>query len=405
MTEPSPTHLFEQRFTSNVKTVSRQSLVFFLGTLFFAVTGYLFKIYLARTLGAEAIGLYDLGMVMVSLCWMISHFGLPQSAIRYVAIYNQSGESAKLNTLLTNSSALVFISSLVLGGLLYLYRSDVAVFLEAPKLEDLMIYFLPIVPLGALAALYASMLNGFKEVAWRTVITTFIQLPVRIVATIGFIVILGWSVKGLISGHTIAFISSVALLTLIIRKRNRALQWIPVRFSKVELTAVWNDIRPYASVMFLISIFSLLLARVNHVLLSINLDTESVGIFSTVVTTILYVPLLLTSVNSIFAPIIAELHSSGDHKLLGTLFKTITKWISGFTFPLVFTIILYRETFMGFYGSEFLAGTTPLAWMAAAAFIDVSVGSVGYMLLMSGNQRLELINLLFAAIITVGSSL
>jgi len=40
--------------------------VFLLGRLFTVTAGYLFKIYVARNLGAEALGIYTLGMTAAS---------------------------------------------------------------------------------------------------------------------------------------------------------------------------------------------------------------------------------------------------------------------------------------------------------------------------------------------------
>ena len=63
-TEPDPSAALEtQKFRSQIGQISRHSSVFFAGTMFTAAIGYLFKIYLARKLGAEALGLYALGML------------------------------------------------------------------------------------------------------------------------------------------------------------------------------------------------------------------------------------------------------------------------------------------------------------------------------------------------------
>jgi len=58
------------------------------GTLFTAVAGYLFKIYLARVLGADALGMYALGMTIVGFFGLFNGLGLPQAAVRFVAAYS-----------------------------------------------------------------------------------------------------------------------------------------------------------------------------------------------------------------------------------------------------------------------------------------------------------------------------
>ena len=52
-TEPTPSQQ-TQKFRTQMGHISRHSTVFFAGTLFTTAAGYLFKVYLARKLGAEA---------------------------------------------------------------------------------------------------------------------------------------------------------------------------------------------------------------------------------------------------------------------------------------------------------------------------------------------------------------
>jgi O-antigen/teichoic acid export membrane protein len=68
-------------------TLSRHSTVFFSGTIFSAALGYLFKVYLARSLDARALGIYALGMTLVAFLSLFNSLGLPRSASRYVAAY------------------------------------------------------------------------------------------------------------------------------------------------------------------------------------------------------------------------------------------------------------------------------------------------------------------------------
>src|SRR5580698_5376936 len=86
----------EARFRSEMGQISRHSAVFFAGTLFTAASGYLFKIYLARVLGAESLGIYALGMTVGGVLGLVAALGLPQAAARYVAVYSGTGEYAKL---------------------------------------------------------------------------------------------------------------------------------------------------------------------------------------------------------------------------------------------------------------------------------------------------------------------
>jgi len=59
----------------HVHSISRQSSVFLLGRLFTVTAGYLFKIYVARNLGAEALGIYTLGMMAGGLVSIVGGWG------------------------------------------------------------------------------------------------------------------------------------------------------------------------------------------------------------------------------------------------------------------------------------------------------------------------------------------
>jgi hypothetical protein len=77
--EPVAVSADTQAFRTQMGHISRHSGVFFAGTMFTAAAGYLFKVYVARMLGAEALGIFTLGMTMVGLLGIFSAMGLPQS--------------------------------------------------------------------------------------------------------------------------------------------------------------------------------------------------------------------------------------------------------------------------------------------------------------------------------------
>ena len=69
-----------QQFRSQVGHISRNSGVFFAGTIFSVALGYFFKVYLARVLGPEALGIYALGITLVGFLDAFNSFGLVESA-------------------------------------------------------------------------------------------------------------------------------------------------------------------------------------------------------------------------------------------------------------------------------------------------------------------------------------
>src|SRR5712692_291395 len=104
---PQVVSLDGAEFHRRIGSISRQSAVYFAGTILTAAAGYFFKIYLARRLGAEALGLYALGMSIVGFLGLFDSVGLPSAAARFVAEYSTRGELARLGGFLRGGLALL----------------------------------------------------------------------------------------------------------------------------------------------------------------------------------------------------------------------------------------------------------------------------------------------------------
>src|SRR5579863_608041 len=102
-------------FHRRIGSISRQSAVYFAGTILTAAAGYFFKIYLARALGKEALGLYALGMSVVGFLGLFNAVGLPAAAARFVSEYNSRAEFQRLGFFLRGSLGVLSAGNLLLG--------------------------------------------------------------------------------------------------------------------------------------------------------------------------------------------------------------------------------------------------------------------------------------------------
>jgi O-antigen/teichoic acid export membrane protein len=112
-----------------------------------------------------------------------------------------------------------------------------------------------------------------------------------------------------------------------------------------------------------------------------------VGVYAIAATIVAFIPIVLQSVNQIFAPTIADLHARGEAELLSRLFQTSTKWVTALTLPLALVVIIFSRVLMRIFGPDFEAGWIILVIGAAGQLVNCATGSVGYLLLMSGNEK------------------
>jgi O-antigen/teichoic acid export membrane protein len=372
----------EARFRSEMGQISRHSAVFFAGTLFTAGAGYLFKIYLARVLGAEALGIYALGMTVGGVLGLIATLGLPQAAARYAAVYSGTGRYAELKGFLWRGIAVLAFANLIVAAIMLLMRGWVADrFYHTPALSKYMLAFAALMVLGSYTSFFGQSLAGFKDVARRTVITNFIGSPLNMLFGVGLLMLgLG------LSGYLLAQIASAAITLFLLAFATWKL--VPPGYRSVagELPGLEREVIRFSASLFVVQALEFSFSSLDKIVLGYYLDARSVGIYVVAGSVVAFLPILLQSVNQIFSPTIADLHARGELDVLQRLYQTLTKWIFGFTLPLAIVVCVFAAPLMRIFGSEFRAGWPILIIGTFGQLINCVVGSVGLLLIMSGNQ-------------------
>lgn len=373
----------EARFRSEMGQISRHSAVFFLGTLFTAAAGYFFKIYVARVLGAEALGVYALGMTLVGFFGLFNGLGLPQTAARFVATYSATGQYGSLRGFFRRALVLLTGANILLAAAMILAGPWLArnVYHSA-ELAGYFYMFAGVLVLSGFTGFLSQVMAGYKDVALRTVITNFISSPLNIILGVLFLAA-GMGLRGYLLAQIASAIAVLGLLS--------AAAWRltprPVRRFAAAAPAVESEVYWFSAAVFGVSMLEFLLAQADKVMLGIFVDVRQVGIYAIAGALVAFVPVVLQSVNQIFSPTIAGLHARGERALLGRLYQTLTKWIIGLTLPLACVMIVDAKPLMRLFGPAFEAGSTVLILGTLGQLINAAVGSVGYLLLMSGNQR------------------
>ena len=194
----------EAQFRSRVGQISRHSTVFFAGSIFTAAAAYLFKIYVARVLGAEGLGIYALGMTLVGFLGVFNGLGLPQAATRFVAAYSATEQFQRLHDFLRKMSILLLVANVALALMVVLAGPWLALHVyHAPDLVRYLPFFAVLLAVGGLSTFCGQILAGYQDVAIRTIVTNFIGSPLNIL--IGFVALsAGFALRAIYSGRSVA---------------------------------------------------------------------------------------------------------------------------------------------------------------------------------------------------------
>jgi O-antigen/teichoic acid export membrane protein len=371
------------QFRSQVGNIGRHSGAFFAGTIFTAALGYGFKVYLARTLGPEVLGIYALGMTLIGLAGVFNGLGLAQSGVRFAAAYLAANKLQQLHALLWRAPLILLVVNVLLAGILLLCDRWIAVgFYHAPKLVGYLPWFALIMLFGVISGFYGKVLEGYRDVRRRTLIVSFVGSPLTIVVA----VVLITKGRGL-HGYLLAQILSSIVVCLLLVSAVRKLTPGGARFSAHVGGSLDNEVWSFSTSMLGIGFLEFVMVQADKVSLGFYRGAKEVGIYSVAAALVVYVPLVLSSVNQIFSPTIADLWTRGQRPLLARLFQSLTKWILGLTLPLAAVMIVFARPLMGIFGPDFERGWPVLVIGTLGQLVNCGVGSAGFLLLMSGNQN------------------
>ena len=372
-----------QQFRSQVGHISRQSGVYFAGIIFTTGFGYIFKIYLARVLGAQVLGLYALGVTLIGFFGIFNSLGLPQSAVRFVASYHAAGKYKELHALLWRGAGVLLAANAVLAAVLLTFGRLISVRLyHSPVLVRYLPFFALIMLLSVVSGFYGKVLVGYRDIRQRTLIVSFVGSPLNMLFAV-LLISLGMGLRG----YLVAQILSAALVCLMLLAAVRRVTPEAARFSGQTGSNPAKEVWSFSAAMLGIGLLEFMMGQVDKVALGYYRGAREVGIYSVAAAFVAYVPLVQSSINQIFAPTIADLHARAQHALLARLFQSLTKWSIGLTLPLAIVVIVFAKPLMGIFGEDFVPGWRVLVIGTVGQLVNCGVGSVGYLLLMSGNER------------------
>ncbi len=372
-----------QQFRSQVGHISRHSGVYFAGTVFTVALSYVFKVYLARTLGAEALGIYALGMTLIGFVGLINSLGLPQSAVRFVAAYEAKSQFKELHALIWRGALLLLIANVALAAVVLTAGQWVAVrFYHSPALVRYLPFFALIMLFSVENSFYRQVLAGYRDLKIRTLIVNFLGTPLNMLVAV-ILISIGFGLRG----YLLAQIFTAAVICLLLIAAVRNFTPAAARFSAQPGMYPERRVWSFSAAMLGISFLDFLIYQVDRIAIGFFRNPRELGVYSVAAALVGYIPLILTSINQIFAGTISQLHTRGENAMLARLFQSLTKWVTGLTLPLVLVVITFSRPLMRLFGPDFAAGWPILIIGALGQLVNCGVGSVGYMLLMSGNEK------------------
>jgi len=373
--------LDDQVLNRLTKQVAKGGGISLLGQFGGKVIKFLFEIFLTNIFGVRDYGLYSLGISQ-----SFSQLGLHNGVVRFGSIYYGEKDRSKLKGTILVSLILSFSAGIVFGLLLYFSADLISKsFFHEPELSRILKLFSISLPFYTFMTIASFSARIFRRMEYDVGLR-FIVHPIIWWITAGAAYLLGAHLVGVIFGFIISSIFSAAIGIIILGKLfPELLSEIPPQFEVKKLLS-------FSLTVMLVGISSLLIYRVDRVMLGNLGAAEDVGIYNAAAIMAGQATIFLGSFNAILSPIISDLHNRGKIFQVNNLFKTTTKWVFTLTYPIVLIFMLFSKNIMGIYGKDFIDGWMVLMVLGFAQLCNAAVGSSGMILTMTGHQKMELIN-------------
>lgn len=370
------------------------SLSIFGETGHIAIT-YAYGIVIARCLGANAFGIFFLGITIFKLVGLLSQCGIEDGLMRFLGTYIQRKEEHKAKELIRLSFLLALSLGVLLGGICFLSGDLLSIkIFHKPELAIVIRYLSLAIPISAVMTVSVASIRGFKIVIPYVLIRKIV-LPLMSFVFGIVVLAMGYELKGLTMAYILALSCSAVVAFLVLRsflsplpkgennssERSRYFSFLGWAFlvNLLLFFATWNDL----------------------IILSVFRASNEVGIYFASKNTALLLSFFLISLNTIFVPVISHLHSGQEHNQLSRAYKVGTQWILMLGIPFFLVIMFFSREILSLFGPEFMAGQICLMILAFAQLINISVGSVGYLLMMTGKQKWMAINSIAFTILAI----
>ena len=366
--------------------------VAFVGGLLGRGLRYLLNVVIARGLGAEALGTFAFGMVVLKFLAVFSRLGFDNVALKYVPRYRNDDDDARILGLTIVGLGFPLVAGSVLAIAMTAASPSLSAVFDQQLLEMLPLFVVGI-PLFSAMFVGMAITRGYN-VSRYTVYTRDIGQSVTAIVLVaaGAFVVTDFSVTvaGYVASMAVGLVLVIWFLT-----RQRALRFdVRPQFELREWFVFSIPVLAIAVTQFLVGWTDILM-------LGAFVSAAEVGWYQAAYQTSVLLLVVHQSANSIFPSLASGLYDRDEIERLESTYVAVTKWIVYLTGLGGAFLLLYRSEVLRLFGETAPEAELALVILAVGQFVTAGVGSAGFLLSMSGYERLESLNTLAVVLLNV----
>ncbi len=366
-----------------LKELINKSLLVFIIRIVSLISGFYFLYLITQLYGATGLGFFSLYQSYLMILVLFALLGTDVASLKFVSQYVGDDNFIKIRSIYRTILKLVLPLSVLLSLILFFSKTCIAgnIFGDERMIIVLKYVALSILPM-CLINIHSESFRGLKKVELYSIFRYLLVPIISIVFT--------WILFFKFQFGIITPILSYSLSILIISGLSTKAWFIEIDFLKStnsNRTSVL-DILNFSFPLFLSASMMLLLQWIDVVILGYYVTTADIGIYNVAVKVSMISSIILFSINSIAAPKFSELFSKNKLDELKELVKQTSKLIFVVSIPILLLIFMGKDYILNFFGKEFIYGSMSLNILILGQLVNVICGSVGYILIMTENQKI-----------------
>jgi len=370
------------------------SVIVMIGLLGGAFLQYSYNIGLPRLFGAKQTGDFVFCLSIVSIGAIIGQLGAQELLLRYIAAYRGSADLDRLKSVILVGVTIGIFGSGLFAILVYYFAPQISTLAGKPHIVDLLRTMCLFVPLLAAITMFGAALQSAKKMK-NLVIIREIGRPLAIVVGLlcSWIFILRFENFIWITAAGLFLVVALAIKFL-------WSEFSDARESIGDISQLWSWIIFSLSVMFL-DLFRSTTGWIDMLILGFFVPSEEIAIYFAAVRLALLITIVLGAFNAVLSPVAADLWHRQNIKELDAMFKQTTRWTAFAIIPIALSLYLVSSQLMALFGPEYQAAQSILAVIIIGRTVNGLTGGVTRLLMMTGHQRVELVNTIVTTILMV----
>lgn len=341
----------------------------FFGNILMFALNLLLPMVISRIYGVETYGSYVYGLTIVNIALFLANLGMNTSLLYFIPkIGNRYVSSAFIINVLTSVLAVIVI---------------------ALCLPSKLTPYLGLVWLLSAEQLFFSLYKARHHIRAFFLIKSLIGLTGTMLLSYMLYRINGPSELNIVISTYVAVLISVIIYAF----QNYKL------FEKPQLKIEFIS---YSLTVILGGVLSLLISYVDIVMIEAMMTNKDVGLYKVATELAMLPSIFLRIVNTVFPPLIAKLYHEGKEDEVRRLYEQLTRGLFVVSGIIIILIMIFATPLLRLYGEIYINARGVLIYRSIGQLVNASVGSVWYIVLMTGHPKIRFLGVLASAVINVG---